>query len=130
MKPKTYIKLDRGILDWEWFKDGKTLQVWIYLLCLARFKAATIDGITVRRGEVMTSKGAIARCCGMTDRQARACVDRLIASGELKRRENIGTKAFSVFKIVKYNEYQDAMPTKMPTIRPTQTFAAQEFEPF
>jgi hypothetical protein len=129
-KPKSFIKLDRSILEWESFKDGRTLQVWIYLLCSARFKAATVNGISVRRGEVLASKGEIARSCGMTDRQARACIDRLIASGEIKRRENLGTKAFSVFKIVKYNEYQDAMPTKRPTIRPTQTLAAQAFEPF
>ena len=128
-KPTTYIKLDRGILDWEWFADDCTLKVWLFLLCRANFKdSRTEDGYAIRRGEVVLTVSEVAEKCRKSVRNVRTALTHLTDSGEIEK--VFSTKRFTVFRIVKYDIYQNSRQSNRQSNRQFETVAAQGFEPF
>lgn len=128
-KPTTYIKLDRGILDWEWFSDGNTLKVWLYMLCRANYKVSKLgDGHTVRRGEVVLTYPELIDKCRLTLKQARIAVKHLISSGEVAK--SFAGKYYTVYRIVNYCKYQDRGQSERQSKGQSEFIAAQAFEPF
>ena len=119
----SYIKLDRRITEWEWFTDGNTLKLWIYLLANAQYKDTKYKGIEIKRGQILTGRKKLAQALNMTERQVRTCLQHLENTQEVTIKS---TKRFSLITIVKYGFYQgggdesdqqiDQQPTKK---RPT-----------
>lgn len=102
----TYIKLYRDIIDWEWFKDGNTLKVFIWLMVKANIKKNGFNGVSINRGQVATSYLTIARDTGLTVSQVRTAIRHLKMTGEVTGK--IYPK-FQVLTIVKYALYQDSV---------------------
>lgn len=128
-KPTTFIKLDRGILDWEWFADGNTLKVWLFLLCRANYKdSRTEDGRDLQRGDVVLTVPEVAKKCRISTRNVRTALDHLVDSGEVVK--SFSCKRYAVFHVVKYDVYQNDRRTNRRTNRRNETFGAQAFEPF
>lgn len=103
--PSTFIKLDRNIEEWRWYKDANTMRVFIDLLIRANVTNNDLYGITIHRGEVATSYPAIADRLGLTVKQVRT------ALGHLKRTGEVAVKIhpkFQVISIVNYDSYQSA----------------------
>lgn len=107
----TWIKLYRSLLDWCWFKDANTLQVFIYLLLKATIKDIGVYDITLKRGEVAASISTISVDTGLSVRNVRTAINHLKSTGEVTSR--ICPK-FSVFTVVKYDQYQ-MVPTSEVT---------------
>jgi len=99
----SFIKLNRKIVEWEWFTDGNTLKLWIYLLVNAQYKDTKYKGIEVKRGQILTGRKKLAECLGMSERQIRTCLQHLEKTKELTIKS---TNRFSLITIVKYDFYQ------------------------
>lgn len=104
-EPTTWIKLNRNILEWRWFKDGNTLQIFLYLLLSANTKDNEYRTITIHRGEVVRTQERIAEDTGLTRQQVRTVLCKLEATKEITKETRSGTVVISISN---YNKYQDS----------------------
>ncbi len=99
----TFIKLDRNILDWRWYKDTTTKALFIHLLLRANIKDNDFMTETIHRGELATSYATLAAETGLSYKQVRAGLGHLIETGEVAVRRH---SKFSVISILRYDFYQ------------------------
>lgn len=112
--PSTYIKLDRNILNWEWYQNANTFRVFIHLLLKAQIKDETYQGVKIKRGDVVTSYGSLAKSLMITISQARTTINHLQMTGEIAIKRH---PKFLVISILKYNLYQDKSQSKSQSNR-------------
>ena len=104
-EPSTWIKLDRNITKWGWYKDINTKAVFIHLLLKANIKDGSFLGHTIKRGEIATSQSSLAHEIGISIFSVRTALRHLQATGEVTVK---ATPKFSVISVVNYNKYQDS----------------------
>ena len=100
----TYVKLDRNLRFWRWFKNPKTVVVWVWLIMSANIEDHDFERETIHRGEVATSRKSISAATGLTEREVRTALEHLKLTGEVSVR--IRPK-YQVITILRYNDYQD-----------------------
>lgn len=98
-----YIKLWRSMLNWEWHDDPNTLSVYIHLILSANIEEAMWHGITVKRGDVVSSYAKICSQTGLNLRQARTAIKHLETTGEVTRSSY---SKFTVFTLINYDKFQ------------------------
>lgn len=103
IKKKMYIKLYYSIEDWEWYKNGNTMRVFLHLLLSANRKDRCYEGETIKRGEVLASYDFLTSALDMSLQQVRTAIEHLKSTGEITVRK-IGKT--SVIRISNYNHYQ------------------------
>lgn len=99
-----WIKLHRKILKWEWYDSPSTKDVFLHLLLIANIEPAKWHGITVERGQVVTSLSSIAIQTGLSVKQVRTAIERL------EKAQSVARSAYSkytVFTVIGYDEYQE-----------------------
>lgn len=101
--PTTFIKLDRSLINWRWFQNQNTLQVWIYILLKANVTQHGFEKITVHRGELVTSQESLANATGLTVNKVRTALEHLKNTGEITVRKY---PKFSVISVLNYDLYQ------------------------
>ena len=99
----SYIKLSRGLLDWEWYSDINTTRAFIHMLLKANWKDGNFKGMVVPRGSFVSSIGKLASETGLTEREIRTAISHLKMTGEVTSKT---TNKFTVFSVVKYDLYQ------------------------
>ena len=99
----TFIKLDRNIITWRWFKNSKILSVFIWLLVKANIKEGHFEKDTIKRGSLATSNASIANGCGLTICNVRTALTDLEATGEITRESR---NHYQIITIVNYDSYQ------------------------
>ena len=104
-KDKGFIKLHRQLLNWEWYDDIPTKVVFIHLLLTANWKEGRYRGVTVKPGQLFTSYEKIAKGTGLTVKQVRTAVIKLIKTNEIQRADKGHTK-FGLYTIVSWDSYQ------------------------
>ena len=105
-----YIKLDRGILDWGWYKDPNTMRVFIHLLLTANYCDGEFMGVEIHRGQVATSYESITDDLGLTIQNVRTAIKHLKSTGE------VTSKAYSKFQVISitnYNKYQGELTVNL-----------------
>lgn len=70
MANEGFIKLYRKMLEWGWYDDGPTKDVFIHLLLIASYEDKFYRGIPLERGQVVTTVTGLALALGFTSRQA------------------------------------------------------------
>lgn len=103
----TFIKLDRNIINWGWFKNSKVLSVFIWLLIKANVKQGHFEKDIIKRGSLVTSNAHIAEGCGLTISNVRTALADMENTGEITR---IIRNHYQIITIVNYESYQSAMP--------------------
>ena len=98
-----YIKLSRGLLEWEWYTDINTTRLFIHMLLKANWKDGNFKGTTVPRGSFVSSIGKLSSEIGLTEREIRTAISHLKMTGEVTRKT---ANRFTVFTVVKYDLYQ------------------------
>lgn len=98
-----YIKLFRGILDWEWWHDINTFRVFIFLLLKANWKDGTWKGRQVKRGSYISSLDKLANDTDLTRDEVRTAVKHLKATHTITTQP---TRNYTVFTVVNYDLYQ------------------------
>ena len=100
----SFIKIDRNIQKWRWFKDPNTLSVWLWLLLNASLDRQDYKEIRIERGQVCATYSKIAEDTGLSIKSTRTAIDHLIKTGEITK---IGqTQNYPVYNIVEFSRYQ------------------------
>ena len=99
----TFIKIDRNITDWRWFRNPRILSVFLWLLIKANIKDGHFEKDTIKRGSLATSNASIADGCGLTIQNVRTALADLEETGEIKR---IQRNHYQIVEIINYELYQ------------------------
>ena len=78
-----YIKLSRGLLEWEWYTDINTTRLFIHMLLKANWKDGNFKGTTIPRGSFVTSIRKLSDETGLSDREIRTAISHLKTTGEV-----------------------------------------------
>lgn len=101
-----WIKAYTSLLDWEFFFDPLILRTWIYLLMKANIKDMVLkDGVTVKRGQLVTSLSTLSRDLRMSVKQMRRVLGALKTAGYVTSK---WASKYSIITICEYNIYQSA----------------------
>lgn len=103
MNNEGFIVLHRKLLDWEWFSDPATAQVWTYLLLRANWKPNRWRGIEIRRGETLETRTGIAKATGLSQQSVRTAINHLKSTGEITTKS---TRYGTLIYVVNYCIYQ------------------------
>ena len=100
-----YIKIERKILDWEWYKNLNTCRLFFHLLLKANWKDGRFEGESVPTGSFVSSISKLSDETGLTQREVRTAINHLKMTRELTVK---GHAKYSVFTINNYCQYQDS----------------------
>lgn len=103
MQDEGYIKLNRKILDWEWYKNINTKVLFFHMLLKANWKEGKFEGQTIPRGSFVSSLPKLADETELTIREVRTAISHLKSTGELTVKSY---SKYSVFTVNNYNSYQ------------------------
>jgi len=98
-----FIKIDRRMLDWEWYDDPNTKVVFLHLLLMANWKDGGYKGYKLKAGDVVFGRKALADTLGLSERNVRTALEHLQKTGEIVVKS---TNAFSVATLVNWAKYQ------------------------
>lgn len=98
-----WIKLHRKFLSWEWYNDNNAKIVFIHLLLVANHTDQKWKGITIKRGQKLTSLGHLAKEVNLTVQQTRTAINKLKSTGEITIKT---TNKNTLITIVNYDFYQ------------------------
>lgn len=99
-----YIKLDRKMLEWEWYHNTNTKVLFLHCLLKANWKEAKFEGVTIPKGGFVTSYPHLAKQTGLSVQQVRTALEHLKSTGELTVYPHA---KFSVVIVNNYIQYQD-----------------------
>lgn len=100
---KSFIKLNRKILNWRWYQDANTMRVFIHLLLKANYKDNDFEKTSVKRGQLITSQSHLAEDLKISVKNVRTALEHLKSTGEVAVQT---TAKYSIITINNYNEYQ------------------------
>lgn len=100
----SWIKIFRELLQWEWFQKPEMVQLFIYLLLKASCTDKQWQGITVKRGQLITSNATMRQDLRLSEQQIRTCIKRLISTGEITYKS---TNRYVIITICNYDKYQE-----------------------
>ena len=91
MQDKGFIKVPRGCVFQDIFKDRQVFYFYFMLLYLARYKAGVVDGIYVSEGQVLITKKKLAEYTALPEKDVRALLERFERYGCITK-QNIKNK--------------------------------------
>ena len=101
-----YVNLHRKMLDWEWYQDGPTKDVFIHLLLTANYKKSKYKGVDIEAGQVVIGRKSLAKALGLGEQQVRTALEHLKSTNDITIKS---TNKFSVVTIVNWPLYQFVM---------------------
>ena len=107
---KGFIKLFHKFCEWEWYDNPNVKVLFIHLLLKANIQTKQWQGITIKRGQLITSVEKLAVANGLTTQQIRTALKNLQTTKEI---EIVATKKYSIITVKNYNLYQE--PNKQIT---------------
>lgn len=79
--PPGFVKLPRAILLEDWSREPLQLSVFVHLLLRANREACTWNGISLERGQLVTSLRSLSMSCGLSISQVRTVLQSLCRAG-------------------------------------------------
>ena len=104
-----YVKVDRKMLESDLIHEPVTFTVFMYLLLSANYREGEYNGQQIHRGESVVSYPRIASATGVTERQARTALSKLVKSGRVSVKRY---PKFSVVTLLNYDKYQSVSDKK------------------
>ena len=98
-----WVKLFSKFMNWEWYKDSNTKDLFIHCLISANWKDGKFEGRVIKRGSFVTGRKKLAEELGMSEQQIRTAIKHLISTNEITIS---ATNKYSVITIVNYELYQ------------------------
>lgn len=105
MANEGFIKLYRKMLEWGWYDDGPTKDVFIHLLLIASYEDKAYRGIALERGQVVATVSEISKQTGLSRQQIRTAISKLISTSEVTTSKE---GKYTVFTVKNYSDYQVA----------------------
>lgn len=109
-----WIKIHRSILQWSWYKDKNMRCLWLHLLLKAEVEEAVENGVALERGTLYTSLSTLAREVGLSVREVRTCLQRMVSDKQLTHET---TKRGTKITICNYASYQDVRQSERQSER-------------
>ncbi|MFV0627022.1 MAG: hypothetical protein ACK5N8_06720 [Alphaproteobacteria bacterium] len=91
-----YIKLHRGLLDWEWYSDMNCFRLFTHLLLKAYNGEDVTYNNNIRKGQIFISIACLSRETGLTVSQTKTALSKLIKTGFLTKSIQRGHQLFSI----------------------------------
>jgi len=98
-----WIKLHRGLTEWEWYTDANTMRVFIHCLLKANHTDKKWRGHDIKRGQFIGSYDSVAKDLNLTVSKVRTSLNKLKLTGEMTIK---GGNQHTVFTIENYDSYQ------------------------
>lgn len=98
-----FICLYRQITQWEWYQNPNTFRLFVHLLLMANFTDGRFEGITVKRGQLVTSLPKLSQQTKLSIQNVRTAISNLKSTGEIT---DEATRKYRLITIVKYDYYQ------------------------
>ena len=102
-KEQGFIKVYRSIKSWEWWDDLNTFRLFMTILINVNWKDKRWHGRTIPRGSMFTSLRSLSKLSGLTTKQVRVSLARLIETNEVASERASNGRLVSV---VNYDFYQ------------------------
>lgn len=101
-----WIKLHRSMLDWQWYRNPATKNVFIHLMLTANWnnEPELIGRYEVGKGQTIITYPGLVRALGMTKKQARDAIGHLKGTGEVTV-ENVGNAL--LVTVLNFEKYQE-----------------------
>lgn len=103
MSNNGWIKLNRQVLDWEWYQDNNTFKLFIHCLLKANHVGKKWRGIFIERGQFVSSYDILSNETSLSYQQVRTSLSKLKSTGELTVKS---TSKYSLISVNKYNIFQ------------------------
>lgn len=100
-----YIKINRSLLEWGWYKDKNTSRLFIHMLLKANWKDGFSLGIEIKRGSFVSSLAKLSEETNLSVREIRTAIKHLESTGEVTSKKY---NKFSVFTVNNYCSYQSS----------------------
>ena len=97
-----HVRLDRSILDWEWYGDINTCRLFVHMILRANWKDGRFQGVEVPRGSFVSSYQNLASETGLSIKNVRTALKHLETTGEVAVNRH---SKFSVFIVKNYCKY-------------------------
>ena len=107
-----WIKIYRSLLYWEWADVPEMVALWVRLIIRATHEDSQWHGVTISRGQLVTTTAKLAAESGLSPQQVRTCLDRLKASNQINTQ---ATNKYTIITICKYEAYQETETTEQQT---------------
>lgn len=104
MNGNGWIALSRKLLSWQWRDEPKMVALWVHILLRACHESIKYHGITIQRGQFATSTRALAVDVGLTVKEIRLYLKRLIAEDSIT--VIYPCRAYSIVCVTNYDQYQ------------------------
>lgn len=98
-----YIKINRKILEWEWYKNLNTCRLFFHFLLKANWKDGRFEGKDIPRGSFVASIPSLSEETGLTQREVRTAISHLKKTGEVTSKNY---NKYTVFTVKNYCMYQ------------------------
>lgn len=118
-----WIKLYYKLLDWEWLDCPEMVGLWVNLLLRANREDRKWHGLTIRRGQLVTTRSELAEMCGLSVQTLRTCIERLKSTSEITSES---TSRGMVITITKYDSYQLTEDGEQPANQPANQPATNQ----
>ena len=118
MQDRSYIKLFRKLLTWEWYSDTPTTRVFLHILLKAQYEPTRFKGYSIERGECVMGYRAWAKALGLSVQQVRTAIKHLNSTHEITLKP---TRHFTIVHVEKWDYWQleEFRATRKPTQEPT-----------
>ena len=101
---KGYIKLNRNLVDWTWYKDINVKTLFLHCLIKAAYSDCTYKGLIIKRGQFMSTLEQLAEETGLSISQVRTAIKKLKQTNDL---ETTSSNRSTLFCVVNYDVYQN-----------------------
>lgn len=99
-----YIKINRSVLEWEWYRNINTKVLFFHMILKANWKVGKFEGKEIPRGSFVSSYPRLAEECDLTVNEIRTALKHLVSTGEITVRKY---SKYSVFTVNNYCVYQE-----------------------
>jgi hypothetical protein len=98
-----WIKLHRKMLQWEWFTDRNVFHVLVIILLNANHEENKWRGITIKKGEYLTSIEKLAQNTKLSVAQVRLAINKLKKTNEITIKT---TSLNTLISVTNWEKYQ------------------------
>lgn len=100
-----YIKINRSLLDWDWYGDINTCRLFVHMLLKANWKDGNFRGEEIKRGSFVSSLSKLSDETNLSVREVRTAINHLEKTGEVTINRH---SKYSVFTVNNYCAYQQS----------------------
>ena len=99
-----WLKINRSILKWGWYKDANTMRVFIDILLHTNYEDGEYMGHPVKIGQCVIGRKALAERLGISEQSVRTALKHLQKTKEITIKS---TNKFSIATITNWAMYQE-----------------------